>query len=175
LTLSACSTIVSDSQYSVKITSTPSGASFTVLNKGTIINEGNTPSWILLNASDGYFQNAEYKLIFKYNGYKTVEYDLKGTLDGWYLGNIIFGGPIGLLIVDPLTGAMFQLPRQVHVNLPFEKGGAGCLSEPPYSCHQNNGAALDTEKSSDDNLQQLNIITIDSLSEEQRSSLKQIN
>lgn len=30
-------------------------------------------------------------------------------LSGWYLGNVVFGGLIGLLIVDPLTGAMYNL------------------------------------------------------------------
>ena len=27
-------------------------------------------------------------------------------MNGWYIGNILFGGLIGFLIVDPLTGAM---------------------------------------------------------------------
>ncbi len=31
-------------------------------------------------------------------------------LNGWYFGNIIFGGIVlGMLIVDPLSGAMFTL------------------------------------------------------------------
>ena len=30
-------------------------------------------------------------------------------LNGWYIGNVVFGGLIGLLIVDPETGAMWRL------------------------------------------------------------------
>jgi hypothetical protein len=30
-------------------------------------------------------------------------------VNGWYFGNIIFGGLIGLLAVDPATGAMYTL------------------------------------------------------------------
>ncbi len=43
---------------------------------------------------------------------------LEATLDGWYIGNIIFGGLIGFLIVDPLTGAMWKLPEQAMTSLP---------------------------------------------------------
>ncbi|MFH6792762.1 hypothetical protein ACHRCF_16520, partial [Acinetobacter baumannii] len=46
----------------------------------------------------------------------TVE--VTGTLSGWYLGNIIFGGLIGLLIVDPATGAMYKLaPKDINTVL----------------------------------------------------------
>ena len=34
---------------------------------------------------------------------------MKATLDGWYIGNIIFGGLLGILIIDPATGAMWRL------------------------------------------------------------------
>jgi hypothetical protein len=30
-------------------------------------------------------------------------------LNGWYAGNILIGGIVGLLIVDPATGAMYKL------------------------------------------------------------------
>jgi hypothetical protein len=38
-------------------------------------------------------------------------------MDGWYIGNILFGGLIGILIVDPLTGAMWKLDDVVYGNL----------------------------------------------------------
>lgn len=35
-------------------------------------------------------------------------------MNGWYIGNLLFGGIIGLLIVDPATGAMWTLiPRKL--------------------------------------------------------------
>jgi hypothetical protein len=41
---------------------------------------------------------------------------LEPTIDGWYFGNILFGGLIGMLIVDPLTGAMYCLPTEVKAD-----------------------------------------------------------
>jgi hypothetical protein len=38
--------------------------------------------------------------------------DLKASMNPWYIGNIIFGGLIGLVIVDPLTGAMWTLDSE---------------------------------------------------------------
>jgi hypothetical protein len=38
-------------------------------------------------------------------------------MDGWYIGNILFGGVIGFLIVDPATGAMWKLGDPVYGNL----------------------------------------------------------
>jgi hypothetical protein len=36
-------------------------------------------------------------------------------LDGWYIGNIVFGGLIGMLIVDPATGAMWKIENE-HIS-----------------------------------------------------------
>ena len=39
-------------------------------------------------------------------------------MNGWYIANIIFGGLIGLLIIDPATGAMYTLsPKDVNAVL----------------------------------------------------------
>ena len=37
-------------------------------------------------------------------------------LNGWYFGNILIGGLVGMLIVDPLTGAMYRMPATIHVD-----------------------------------------------------------
>jgi hypothetical protein len=34
---------------------------------------------------------------------------VRAELSGWYFGNLVFGGIIGMLIVDPLTGSMWNL------------------------------------------------------------------
>ena len=41
---------------------------------------------------------------------KTVA--IKSRMSGWYMGNLFFGGLVGLLIVDPLTGGMWALPQE---------------------------------------------------------------
>jgi hypothetical protein len=42
-------------------------------------------------------------------GYETKKINLECKLNGWYFGNVFLGGLIGMLIVDPATGAMFRL------------------------------------------------------------------
>ncbi len=47
-----------------------------------------------------------------------VTFDTK--LDGWYFGNLIFGGLLGILIIDPATGAMWRLDETFTVYLDGE-------------------------------------------------------
>jgi len=50
--------------------------------------------------------------------YYPYEVHVKLTVDGWYFGNVLFGGLIGILIVDPATGAMYTLkPNELNINL----------------------------------------------------------
>ena len=42
---------------------------------------------------------------------------MDSSLSGWYWGNIVFGGLIGMLIVDPATGAMYKLPEGVSADM----------------------------------------------------------
>ncbi|MDR1896957.1 MAG: hypothetical protein LBR10_09235, partial [Prevotellaceae bacterium] len=39
-------------------------------------------------------------------------------IDGWYFGNLLLGGWPGMLIIDPLTGAMWKIEsRFLHATL----------------------------------------------------------
>ena len=59
-----------------------------------------------------------YTVTFKKEGYDAHSATIKRGLDGWYiLGNLVFGGVIGYLIVDPATGAMWKLEEKVSVYL----------------------------------------------------------
>ncbi len=42
---------------------------------------------------------------------------IDSSLSGWYIGNLLFGGIVGLLIVDPATGAMWKLPENTSTSL----------------------------------------------------------
>ena len=120
LTLGGCASIVSDSEYGVAITSSPTGADFTIKNsKGIPIHSGTTPMTVLLDASDGYFDGAEYLVIAEKDGYQSTQHTIEHGLDGWFLGNIfLFGGWVGMLVVDPLTGALYTLPDNANIYLP---------------------------------------------------------
>ena len=112
-----CATIVSKSDYPVNITSSPKNTNFLITNKnGNEIYSGVTPTIVHLKSGDGYFKKAQYTVSFNTPNYTPYETNLDATFDSWYVGNIIFGGLLGMLIVDPLTGAMFKLD-DLHVNL----------------------------------------------------------
>lgn len=45
-------------------------------------------------------------------GYESKKINIECKLNGWYFGNILIGGLIGFLIVDPATGAMYKLDSE---------------------------------------------------------------
>jgi len=113
-----CASIVSKSQYPVNITSAPMGATIIVEDKsGNQILKSRTPAMVTLSAGSGYFSAAQYTITFIKEGYNTQRKTLSPGIDGWYIGNIFIGGLIGLLIVDPITGAMYKLDERVNANL----------------------------------------------------------
>ena len=52
-------------------------------------------------------------------GYQSTVISVSPSLNGWYIGgNILFGGIIGWLIVDPFNGKRYTLnPKEVSANL----------------------------------------------------------
>jgi hypothetical protein len=116
--LNSCASIVSKSNYDVSVTSSPSEAKFSITKSdGIVIHSGRTPAIVSLASGNGYFSKAHYVLKFEKNGYETKTYTLSPSISGWYWGNILFGGLIGMLIVDPITGAMYKLPENTNVSL----------------------------------------------------------
>lgn len=110
--ISSCASIVSDSKYDVRIKSYPENANFLIRDeKGEIVEQGKTPKTVLLEAGDSYFSKAHYDIEYDFDKSRKYEDKLNPELDNWYWGNILLGGIIGGLIVDPLTGAMYELPN----------------------------------------------------------------
>ncbi|HLO61606.1 MAG TPA: hypothetical protein VK165_01440 [Azonexus sp.] len=111
LSLSACATIIGSTTQPVTFKSTPEGATVTITNRaGEKIHTGITPATVTLNRGAGYFKAESYTVRFQMDGYEAQEVVVAGNVNGWYFGNIIFGGLVlGMLIVDPLSGAMFTL------------------------------------------------------------------
>ena len=113
-----CASIVSKSTYPVTFDSNPTGATIVVTdNRGVRLFEGTTPTTLTLSAKKGYFSSASYTVEASLEGYNRGVTTLNGGLDGWYIGNILFGGLIGFLIIDPATGAMWKLDDRIVVNL----------------------------------------------------------
>ena len=125
-----CASIVTGTHRKVTFKSNPEGARFVVVNeKGKTVAEGTTPFTAKLMKGKPYFMGRKYSITFAKDGYWETKHDVKSTVSGWYLGNLIFGGLVGLLVVDPLTGAMYTLPKEVSVNL-NPKAAASVEQEP---------------------------------------------
>jgi len=80
--------------------------------------QAKAPTTLMLKSGNGYFCSAKYMLEFKKEGYEPQTVMLVANMNGWYMGNMLFGGLIGFFIVDPLTGAMYELPPSVFASLP---------------------------------------------------------
>ena len=118
LSLHGCASIVGESEYPVAVLSAPEGASFEIRNRsGQIVHTGNAPSTVTLKSGKGYFSGQTYTLLFKKDGYSDRTVTLDSDISGWYWGNILFGGLIGMLIVDPATGAMYKLPESISADM----------------------------------------------------------
>ena len=43
---------------------------------------------------------------------------IQADIEGWYFGNFLWGGLIGLLVIDPATGAMWKIDvKQINAQL----------------------------------------------------------
>lgn len=118
LTLSGCASIFNGSSHPVAIKSTPEGASYTITNRaGETIQSGTTPAQITLKSGAGYFKGETYQINFSKPGFAKQTTELNTSVSGWYWGNILLGGLIGMLAVDPVTGAMYKLPEEAEATL----------------------------------------------------------
>lgn len=110
LILTSCASIVSSSSWPLTVKSEPAGAQVQITNRnGISVFNGQTPAVISLKSGSGFFTSESYLVKITLDGYEEKTIPVKCTLNGWYFGNIVFGGLIGLLIVDPATGAMYRL------------------------------------------------------------------
>jgi hypothetical protein len=114
--VSGCATIVHSGPRNIPIASTPAGAKVSIYDRSnSLVMTNTTPFVAPLNTKFGYFRSQNYRLVFEMPGYNRAEINLDSTVSGWYFGNLLFGGVIGMLIVDPLTGAMYNLtPEKIE-------------------------------------------------------------
>lgn len=121
-----CASIVHGGARPISINSQPSGAKvlITKADTGAPVHSGVTPLTVSLEPKRGFFKGQSYFLKLEMAGYKTAGVSIRSELSGWYFGNIVFGGLIGMLIVDPATGAMWNLsPDKIEQTLSAEQAG----------------------------------------------------
>lgn len=107
LLTTGCASIIHGTSQNIDIASDPTGATILIDDEEV----GTTPFVAGL-------KRKERKTIrIELDGYSPYEVALDRKLDGWYFGNILFGGIIGL-VVDAANGAMYKLtPSQIDAHL----------------------------------------------------------
>lgn len=108
-----CASIVHGGNREISIATQPPGATASVRKSGGDITEvvavEKTPCTVSLDPKKGYFSGQSYTLRLEMPGYKVTEVELTPKMSGWYWGNLLVGGLIGMLAVDPATGAMWNI------------------------------------------------------------------
>lgn len=114
LALGGCASIVSGGSQAVTFNSSPDGATVTL--NGLAI--GKTPITTTIKKKSG------QSMVFSKDGYKPITMQLETRMNGWFWGNIVFGGFIGST-TDGLSGAVNEYsPSQYMVSLQPDGSGS---------------------------------------------------
>lgn len=127
MSITGCATIMGQGKpETLNVRSTPERAKVIITDEtGAKIFEGLTPTSLSLEKKKEFFRGKKYDVqIISLNGEeKTITVNTK--VGGWYFGNLLLGGLIGLLIVDPATGGMWVLDtNDIDVTFNTLKQGA---------------------------------------------------
>jgi len=112
--LGSCATIVSQSEYPIELKTVQDVSSVVITDRtnNTVFFGDELPSSVILKAKKG-----PYLIKAKGNDNQLKEYMIYRNGDNWYFGNLVLGGVLGMLIVDPITGAMWSLePNNVQID-----------------------------------------------------------
>jgi len=110
LFITGCASIVSRSNWPFSVVTEPEGMKVSITNKnGREVYKGTTPATMFLKSGSGFFGKESYTVTLSKEGYETKKINVECKLNGWYFGNLLLGGVLGMLIVDPATGAMYKL------------------------------------------------------------------
>ena len=113
-TLWGCATIVSKTSYPIFVHTDPTGVNISITDRrGKEVYIGTSPATIDLKSGAGFFVKARYELKLSAPGFTDKIVTIEYKLNNWYFGNVIFRGLIGVLIVDPATGAMWKIKDPV--------------------------------------------------------------
>lgn len=104
LLLSSCASIVNGTTQDETITSVPRGAHVKIDGRYY----GNTPVTASLR------RKKEHDVEIMLPGYQPAKFTMEQHISGWYFGNLLIGGLVGL-IVDYADGSIYKLePSNMH-------------------------------------------------------------
>jgi hypothetical protein len=123
LIMSSCASIIHGPAQIVDFSSQPNGATISIDGKGY----GKTPQSIELRRKGRLKGDKSKKKVYEVkialDGYYPYELKIKREMDGWFIGNLLFGGLIGI-IVDASNGAMYKLtPDQIIAQMNSDSTG----------------------------------------------------
>ncbi len=123
LSMASCSSIIHGTTQMVNFSSQPKGATISIDGK----EYGQTPQGLVLRRKGREkgvkSDKISYDVKIEMFGYKAYETKIVRKLDGWFFGNLLFGGIIGI-IIDASNGSMYKLkPDQIMANLPNTSTG----------------------------------------------------
>ncbi len=135
LQLSACASIIKGSTAAINVTSPPVTGANCVLSSGQGNWQLTTPASVTVERSKEDIQVRCTK-----DGYQDATAIIPSNFEGWTVGNLIFGGIIGVG-VDAATGAMNDYPNAFQVPMiplnqvtlappPGTPSGAPVISKP---------------------------------------------
>jgi len=131
LSLVGCASIVHSGNRPVTINSDPPGALVTITGRhGRVVASQTTPFTAKLDPLGGYFKGQKYIATFELAGYAPADAFIYPEFSPWYIGNIVFGGLIGFVVVDPLTGCMWN-ERPLHLEQTLVKLPEPAAVTPP--------------------------------------------
>jgi len=124
ISMSGCATIISGTRQKIDIRSEQEGASVVIDNirDKKVFESKNLPETARLKRGAGYFKSSEYSVKMSKEGYDTLTATIESNVNLIpYLGNIYTGGLIGMIIIDPASGAMWKLDADI-LEADFDKG-----------------------------------------------------
>lgn len=108
LSASGCASIINGRTATVTIDSRPSEAQVVIRDKrGDIVHTTLTPATVELRRKDKFIWPAKYTATIEKPGFESKTVAINQTVNPWILGNVVFGGVIGLA-VDNATGAAWK-------------------------------------------------------------------
>ena len=111
-----CATVVNSSSQSIRVVSEPRDVRVRVYDyaRARDVAKGETPATFDLPRGGGYFEAGRYRVTASKEGFQDAEMEIRAVLSPWFVfGNLVLGGLVGWIVVDPTTGAMWRLEPDV--------------------------------------------------------------
>jgi hypothetical protein len=133
----ACATVMSSGPDRVSVTTNPSGATVFVDNK----EKGKTPVVVALDRKNS---NGRFRL--ELPGFEPVDVARAKGINGWFWGNILLGGIIGM-VVDAASGNIHKFDDEpIAVGLTRSDGSGVAFPAPPGGSNAKTSTADCLEK-----------------------------